>query len=187
MLFQQSWMSSHICWALVGCFSFTLRSNSSQTISIGLSSGDCGEAGKRAAFGEFEGNQINPSILQANVQSLDNKIVALRERLNYQRDIKSGNILCITELWLNDDNINILAGYTMYRQDRTAASGKTRECGLCIFVNNSRCTISKEISSYCSPEVEFLMISCRPHYLPREFKSIFFVAVYIPAGVRGWH
>ena len=24
------------------------------------------------------------------------------------------------------------------------------------------------------------MISCRPHYLPREFSSIFFVAVYIP-------
>jgi hypothetical protein len=42
MLFQQSWRSSHISWALVGCFFFTLRSNSSQTISIGLRSGDCG-------------------------------------------------------------------------------------------------------------------------------------------------
>ena len=36
MRFQQS------CWALVGCFSFTLWSNSPQTISIGLRSGDCG-------------------------------------------------------------------------------------------------------------------------------------------------
>jgi hypothetical protein len=34
--------------------------------------------------------------------------------------------------------------------------------------------------SYCSPEVEYLKISCRPHYLPREFSSVFFVAVYIP-------
>ena len=25
------------------------------------------------------------------------------------------------------------------------------------------------------------MISCRPHYLPREFSSVFFVAVYITA------
>ena len=41
--------------------------------------------------------------------------------------------------------------------------------------NNSCYTISKEVLSYCSPEVEFLMISCRPHYLPREFSS-----VYIP-------
>ena len=24
------------------------------------------------------------------------------------------------------------------------------------------------------------MISCRPHYLPREFSSVFFVAAYIP-------
>ena len=36
MLFQPSWRSSHICWTLDGCFSFTLRSDSSQTISIGL-------------------------------------------------------------------------------------------------------------------------------------------------------
>ena len=32
----------------------------------------------------------------------------------------------------------------------------------------------------CLPEVEYLMISCRPHYLPREFSSVFFGAVYIP-------
>ena len=30
------------------------------------------------------------------------------------------------------------------------------------------------------PEVEYLMISCRPQYLPREFSSVIFVAVYIP-------
>ena len=40
--FQQSWRSSHICWAIVGCFSFTPWSNSSRTISIGLRLGDCG-------------------------------------------------------------------------------------------------------------------------------------------------
>ena len=33
---------------------------------------------------------------------------------------------------------------------------------------------------YCSPEVEYLMISCRPHYLPREFSPILFVAIYLP-------
>ena len=60
------------------------------------------------------------------------------------------------------------------------ASGKTMGGGLCNFVNNSWCTISKEVLSYCSPEVEFPMINCRPHYLPREVSSIFFVDVYIP-------
>ena len=44
-----------------------------------------------------------------------------------KRDIKTCNILCFTESWLTDDIKNIqLAGYTLYRQGRTAASGKTR-------------------------------------------------------------
>ena len=39
--------------------------------------------------------------------------------------------------------------------------------------------INKDVSRLCSPEVEYLMISCRPHYLPGEFSSVFFIAVYI--------
>lgn len=86
---------------------------------------------------------------------------------------------------MNDDIKNIeLAGYTLYWQDRTAASGKTRGGDLCIYVNNSWCTISKEVSKFSSPEVEYLMISCRPHYLPRDFSSVFFVAVYIPPQIE---
>ena len=79
------------------------------------------------------------------------------------------------------DNIQ-LAGFSVHRQDRTAASSKTRGGGLCLFVNNSWCTKSdiNEVSRFCSPEVEYLMISCRPHYLPRVFSSIFFVSVYLP-------
>ena len=42
MVFQQSWRSSQRCWALVGCFAFTLQSNSSQTISVGFRLSDCG-------------------------------------------------------------------------------------------------------------------------------------------------
>ena len=100
-------------------------------------------------------------------------------RISYQRDIKNCKILCFTESWLNDDMDSIqLAGFSVHRQDRTAVSRKTR-CGvLCLFVNNSCCTksYSKEVSRFCSPEVEYLMISCRPHYLPREFSSVFFEA-----------
>ena len=85
-----------------------------------------------------------PSILLANVQSLDNEIDDLRGGLNYQRDIQNCNILCFTELWLNDDTVNIqLAGYTLHRQDRTAESGKTRGGGLCIFINNKSQAIAR--------------------------------------------
>ena len=38
----------------------------------------------------------------------------------------------------------------------------------------------KEVLRYCLPEVEYLMISCRPHFLQREFASLLFVAVYLP-------
>ena len=52
---------------------------------------------------------------------------------------------------------------------------------MCLFVNNSWCAMSniKEAYRYFSPEVEYLMISCRPHNLPREFSSILFVAIYL--------
>ena len=56
------------------------------------------------------------------------------------------------------------------------------EVCVCQFVNNCWCAMSniKEVLRYCSPEVEYLMISCRPHYPPREFSSILVVAVYLP-------
>ena len=55
-----------------------------------------------------------------------------------------------------------LAGYTLHQQDRTAHTGKTRGGRLCIFVNNSWCTKSKEVSRFFSPEVEYIVINCRP-------------------------
>ena len=115
-----------------------------------------------------------PSVLLANVQSLGKKWDELKAHISYQRDIKNCNTLYFTESWLNDDIKNIqLVGYTLYRQDLTAASGKTQGGSLCIYVNNSWCTISKEVSRFYSPEVEYLMISCRPHDLPRVFICIF--------------
>jgi hypothetical protein len=86
-------------------------------------------------------------------------------------------------MWLNNETDNIkLAVFSVHRQDRAATSGKTRGGGVFLFVNNCWCAMSniKEVLRYCSPEVEYLMISCRPHYLQREFSSILFVAIYLP-------
>ena len=38
----------------------------------------------------------------------------------------------------------------------------------------------KEVSRHCLPEVDYLMISGRPHYIPRQFSSIIIEAVYLP-------
>ncbi len=38
-----------------------------------------------------------PSLLLANVQSLDNKMDDLRARISFQRDIRDCNIICLTE------------------------------------------------------------------------------------------
>ena len=97
-----------------------------------------------------EGDLPLPSVLLANVQSIDNKIDKLWSCISYKRDITNCNILRFTELWLNNDMNNIqLAGLKLFQQDSTAASAKTRGGGLCVFVNNSWCTKSKEVSRFC--------------------------------------
>ena len=92
-----------------------------------------------------------PSVLLANVQSLDNKIVDLRLRYLTNRTLKT-----ITSYVSPRDTDNIdLAGCFMYRQNREVTSGKTRGGGVFLFVNNSWCAMSniKEVSKYFSTEV----------------------------------
>ncbi len=36
------------------------------------------------------------------------------------------------------------------------------------------------IKSFCSPDLEFNVLPCRPFWLPREFTAIIITAVYIP-------
>ncbi len=42
-----------------------------------------------------------PTILLANVQSLDNKICELRARISYQRETRDCCIICLTETWMS--------------------------------------------------------------------------------------
>ena len=45
---------------------------------------------------------------------------------------------------------------------------------------NRWCTNSAVVERFCSPDLEFALLRCRPHYLPREFSVILIWAVYIP-------
>ncbi len=71
-----------------------------------------------------------PSLLLANVQSLDNKMDDLRARISFQRDIRDCNIICLTETWLTpsvpDTAVTPSDNFSVLRMDRTAEAGKSK-------------------------------------------------------------
>ncbi|MBN3314622.1 C163A protein, partial [Atractosteus spatula] len=69
--------------------------------------------------------------------------------------------------------------------DRSTETGKTRGGGVCIFINNAWCNNVSTITKHCSPALEFLIIKCRPFYLPWEFTSVIITAVYIAPDANG--
>ncbi len=111
-----------------------------------------------------------PSILLANVQSLENKMDDLRARISFQRDIRDCDILCLTETWLTpsvpDTAVRPSDNFSVLRMDRTAEAGKTRGGGVCFMINKKWCdprNISI-LSRSCSPHLEHLTIICRPFF-----------------------
>ncbi len=127
-----------------------------------------------------------PSLLLANVQSLDNKMDDLRARISFHRDIRDCNIICLTETWLTpsvpDTAVTPSDNFSVLRMDRTAEAGKSKGGGVCFMTNKKWCD-PRNISSLsrsCSPHLEHLSIICRPFYLPREFSAVIATAVYIP-------
>ncbi len=127
-----------------------------------------------------------PSILLANVQSLENKMDDLRARISFQLDIRDCNIICLTETWLTpsvpDTAVTPSDNFSVLRMDRTAEAGKSKGGGVCFMINKEWCD-PRNISSLsrsCSPHLEHLSIICRPFYLPREFSAVIVTAAYIP-------
>ncbi len=146
--------------------------------------------GRRAGIRDRLRNKAHspplPSILLANVQSLENKMDDLRARISFQRDIRDCNILCLSETWLSpsvpDTAVTPSDNFSVLRMDRTAEAGKIKGGGVCFMINKKWCdprNISI-LSRSCSPHLEHLSIICRPFYLPREFSAVIATAVYIP-------
>ncbi len=116
-----------------------------------------------------------PTILLANVQSLDNKLCELRARISYQRETRDCCVICLTETWMSamvPDSAIELTGFSVHRSDRTKElTGKSRGGGVCFYINNLWCDERNihSIKSFCSPDLEFHTLLCRPFLLPREF------------------
>ncbi len=126
-----------------------------------------------------------PTILLANVQSLDNKLCELRARISYQQETRDCCVICLTETWMSaivPDSTIELTGFSVHRSDRAKElTGKSRGGGVCFYINNSWCNERNihSIKSFCSPDLEFHTLLCRPFWLPREFTAIIITAVYI--------
>ena len=70
-----------------------------------------------------------------------------------------------------------------HRADRDKhLSGKRMGGGVSFMINDSWCNHNniQELKSFCSPNLEFLTIKCRPFYQPREFSTVIVTTVYIP-------
>uniref|UniRef100_A0A8C1LL36 Reverse transcriptase domain-containing protein n=1 Tax=Cyprinus carpio TaxID=7962 RepID=A0A8C1LL36_CYPCA len=125
-----------------------------------------------------------PTIVLANVRSLGNKLDFIRLLRSTQRTVRVCCVFVFTETWLSDsvpDCAIQLDQLTCYRADRArVAGGKTRGGELCVYINDAWCRDAVVICKHCSPLVEFMIIKCRPFYLPREYTAILLVSVYIP-------
>ncbi len=84
-----------------------------------------------------------PTILLANVQSLDNKLCELRACISYQRETRDCCVICLTETWMSamvPDSAIELTGFSVHRSDRMKElTGKSRGGGICFYINNSWC------------------------------------------------
>uniref|UniRef100_A0A3B1KH12 Reverse transcriptase domain-containing protein n=1 Tax=Astyanax mexicanus TaxID=7994 RepID=A0A3B1KH12_ASTMX len=125
-----------------------------------------------------------PTVLLANVRSLDNKLDYIRLLQSTQKTVKDCCVYVFTETWLNNsvpDHAVQLERLTCYRADRALADGgKSRSGRLCVYISNAWCRNVVVVCKHCSPVVKLMIIKCRPFYLPRDFSAVLIAAVYIP-------
>ena len=57
---------------------------------------------------------------------------------------------------------------------------KRKGGGVGVYVSDKWCKQFTVKETICSPDVELLCLSMRPHYLPRQFGNIIIAAVYVP-------
>ena len=124
-----------------------------------------------------------PMIVAGNVRSLRNKIDELTALTKWNYAFRESSMICLTETWLqkdDPDSVYNINGFTLIRGDRTEESGKIRGGGVCTYVNNNWCRNISIYEQCCQTDIEYLTLSLRPYYLPREFPKIFVTTVYIP-------
>ncbi|XP_072374364.1 uncharacterized protein [Scyliorhinus torazame] len=123
-----------------------------------------------------------PSILLANVQAIENKLDELNARLTSQREVRDRCVLCFRDMAhpASPDCAIQPESFSIHRVGLTVSSSKAKCGGVCLLINTSWCLDAATPTTYCSPDLEYLAVKCRPYYLPREFTLAIITVVYIP-------
>ncbi len=108
-----------------------------------------------------------PTILLANVQSLDNKLCELRARISYQRETRDRCIICLTETWMSavvPDSAIELTGFSVHRSDRTKElTGKSRGGGVCFFISRGVMKLIYTLLNPSAPLIWNFICFCVDH------------------------
>ncbi len=78
-----------------------------------------------------------PTILLANVQSLDNKLCELRARISYQRETRDCCVICLTETWMSAIVPDSRASQCIARIEQKSSQGKA-EAGVFVSISTTR-------------------------------------------------
>lgn len=126
-----------------------------------------------------------PPVVFGNVRSVRNKMDELAACCRFQHEYRESAVIALTETWLEDkdsDSTVSIDGFHLIRSDRKDTN-KRHGGGVAAYVNEKWCKQSTVRERFCSNYIEYLVISCRPFYLPREFNNVYFTIVYIPLAI----
>ena len=125
-----------------------------------------------------------PTIVFGNVRSIRNKTDELTAHCKFNSEYRDTSLICLTETWLEhrdaDGTVNV-DNFSLVRNDRDLTS-KHRGGGVAIYINERWCKNFTIKDKHCDDNLEYLTISCRPFYLPREFNCVYVTVAYIPPG-----
>ena len=122
-----------------------------------------------------------PTVIFGNVQSVRNKIDELAANCKFLSEYRESALIGLSETWLQEndpDSTYDIDGFKFIRSDRRDLT-KQRGGGVGLYVNERWCSQVTVKETYCSDDIEYLVVSCRPFYLPREFNNVYIIVVYI--------
>ncbi|KAK4327549.1 hypothetical protein Pmani_001956 [Petrolisthes manimaculis] len=115
-----------------------------------------------------------PAVMFGNVQSVRNKMDELAANFKYLRDFRESGFISLTETWLQekdlDETVNI-DGFSLVRGDRKDTV-KQRGGGVAVYINERWCKQVNVKERLCCNDLEYLVITCRPFYLPPQCTHI---------------